>query len=369
MKHKTLFLLPLLLLTSCNQTSISKPQEEMMTIIDMKERTVELKKDIERICITFNIEEYLAIGGKGSEDKIVGFSHSYWKGRRNDAYDAYLSSLPSLKDKTDIGYAATLNVETIINTRPDVVLASKAADYTYLENNLGLLEKAKIPVVFFDYHTDTKETIRKSNEILGKILHQEKRAEEISDYYDSKVTPIFEKAKTIKSEERPSVYMEFSKGKGVYGNTWSNKMWGSLIEQVGGNNIAKDISDANSVDMAKEAIIAKNPDLIVLSGCLQSGLSGNVILGYNQKEEIAKKNLESYLTREEWKTLPAVRNRNLKAVYHDLSRHVFDFAGVMFLAKACQPEIFKDLDPLTDLKDFFKTYMPFELQGTFMVEL
>ena len=328
-----------------------------------------LKKNVSKICISFNLEEYLAIGGEGAVDKIVGWSFSYLKGRRQDAYDAYTTAYPSLLEKTDIGYGASLNIETILSLSPDVVLASSSADYTYYESKLSVLEKAGIPVVFFDYHTDTMTSIRKSNEILGEVLNQEERAKEISDYYDSKVSPILEKAKGIKDEDRPSVYMEFSKGKDNYGNTWSKKMWGSLIQQVGGKNIAYDISDSNSFDMSKEAIIKENPDIIIFTGALQSGLSGNVVLGYNQDEKKAKENLETYLYRSEWKNLSAVQNRNLSAVYHDLSRHIFDFAGIEFLAKKIQPELFSSLDPLKDLKEFFSLYMPFELEGCFMVEL
>lgn len=357
-------------LFSCSSNSKdSNSNYETQTIIDSKDRSVEVKKNISKVCITFNLEEYFAIGGESSVDKIVGWSHSYWYGRRNDAYEAYTNVYPSLKETTDVGYGSNINVETIISLNPDVVFASASADYTYFEAKLSLLEKANIPVVFIDYHTDTLETIKKSNQILGKVLNQEQRAEEISTYYESKVSPIFEKAKTVKDEDKPNVYMEFSKGKDTYGNTWSKKMWGSLIQQVGGNNIAYDISDANSVDMAKEAIIKYNPDVIILTGVLQSGLTDNVVLGYNQDEEKAKINLAKYLTRNEWKEVNAVKNNNLSAVYHDLSRHVFDFAGVEFLAKQIQPTLFADVDPMKDLKEFFSLYMPFELEGCFMVEL
>lgn len=364
-----LLILSLLSLFSCSYKSDNNSNYETQTIIDSKNRSVEIKKDISKICITFNLEEYFAIGGDSAVDKIVGWSHSYWYGRRNDAYEAYTEVYPSLLEKTDIGYSSNINIETIISLNPDVVLASSSADYTYFESKLTLLDKANIKVVFFDYHTDTIDSIKKSNEILGKVLNQEDRANEISIYYESKVSPIFEKAKTIKDEDRPNVYMEFSKGKDTYGNTWSKKMWGSLIEQVGGCNIAYDISDANSVDMAKEAIIKYNPDIIILTGVLQTGLTDNIVLGYNQDEEKAKTNLAKYKERSEWKDINAVKNNNLSAIYHDLSRHIFDFAGVEFLAKKIQPTLFKDLDPIKDLKEFFSLYMPFELNGSFIVEL
>ena len=355
------------LLFSCQQT-IERPYETK-TIIDSKNRNVILKKDIQRVCISFNMEEYLAIGGEEGEKKIVGWSFSYWKGRRNDAYQAYTKAYPDLLSRKDIGYDKDISIETILSLKPDVLIASMAVDYSFLGSHLNFLEKAGIPVVFIDYHTDTIDSVTNSNRILGEVLDEKKRAEEISEYYETKVSPIFEKAKTIPEEDRPKVYMEFSKGKDIYGNTWSKKMWGSLIQQVGGNNIAYDISDTNSVDMAKEAIITKDPDIIILTGVEQTGLNGNVVLGYNQSENKARENLRTYLDRKEWKGIQAVKNNNLNAVYHDLSRHVFDFAGVEFLAKTIQPELFSSLTPMEDLEEFFHLYMPFEIEGCFMVGL
>lgn len=363
-----IILISSLLLGSCSNGN-STNKDDYVTVIDLLDRNVDIKKDVEKVCITFNLEEYLAIGGSKANDKIVGWSFSYLKGRREDAYNAYTIAYPSLLEKNDIGYGENISIEAIISLSPDVIFASKSADYSYFESKLTLLEKAHIAIVFVDYHTDTIETITKSNALIGKILNEEERASEISKYYSNKVSPILEKAKSIKEEDRPKVYMEFSKGKDTYGNTWGKKMWGSLIEQVGGNNIAYNVSDANSFYMAKEAIISENPDIIIFTGALQNGLSDNIVLGYNQDDTLAKINLESYLSRDGWSNLSAIKNRQLYALYHDLSRHIFDFAGIMYLAKIIQPDLFKDLDPLADLKEFFHLYMPLELNGTFFVSL
>lgn len=43
----------------------------------MADRTITIPEDIEKVVITFNIEEYLAVAGKEGVDKIVGYSHKY----------------------------------------------------------------------------------------------------------------------------------------------------------------------------------------------------------------------------------------------------------------------------------------------------
>lgn len=55
------------------------------------------------------------------------------------------------------------------------------------------------------------------------------------------------------------------------------------------------------------------------------------------------------------------------ALYHDLSRHIFDFAGAQFLAKMIQPELFKDVAPEANLQIFFEKYMPVELNGAWTI--
>lgn len=46
-------------------------------VTDVADRTITIPEDIEKVVITFNIEEYLAVAGKEGVDKIVGYSHKY----------------------------------------------------------------------------------------------------------------------------------------------------------------------------------------------------------------------------------------------------------------------------------------------------
>ena len=112
MKHINLLLISLLGFTtlfSCSNNSSSEEGIEYQTIVDAKNRSVQVKKEVNKICVTFNIEEYFAIYGDNADTKLVGWSHSYLNGRRNDAYEAYTNAYPSLATLPDIGYGASLN--------------------------------------------------------------------------------------------------------------------------------------------------------------------------------------------------------------------------------------------------------------------
>ena len=343
---------------------------ETKEVTDVLDRTITLPEDVEKVVVTFNLEEYLAVTGEEGIDKLVGFSHDYWKGRREDAWKTYVTKFPQIQELPDVGYNDTISVESIISLDPDVVLMSAPVNYDYIEPELDKFAEAGIEVAFVNYHKQTVEMHRSSTELIGEIMGQEERAKEISDFYEDQVKLIEERISGLEENaERPKVYMEYSIAPNTYGNSWADKMWGALIPQCGGINIAAGLSDGNSVEVAPEQVIASNPDLIVFTGCLVDDNNENIVVGYGADREKALERLQAYKEREGWSGLNAVKNDRMAVLYHDLSRHIFDFAGTQMLAKLCQPELFADVDPEENLRTFFEKYMPVELEGVWMVSL
>lgn len=374
-----LALLMLLSLAACGGTaadstvsttaSAGETNSGTMEVTDLKGRTVTLPANIERVVVTFNLEEYLAVTGEAGVDKLVGWSHKYWKGRRDDAYNAYTKALPTLESIPDVGYNGDISIEAIISLQPDVVLASATgANYNALEPAFDLLHQAGIEVVFFNFHKQTIETHQQSIQLIGKVMGQEERAAELARLYEEQMNLVYDRLKDLADEDRPSVYMEFSRGPSVIGNSWSEQMWGAQIRECGGVNIAAGQEGA-SVDVPAEQVLAANPDFIIMSGCLQSDDTDNVVMGYGADRELAREHLEAYKSRDGWSSLNAVKNNNMGAIYHDLSRHIFDFAGAQFLAKTLHPDLFADIDPEANLAKFFSDYMPVELDGVWTLLL
>ena len=374
-----LALIMLLSLAACSGTaadstvsttaSAGETNSGTMEVTDLKGRTVTLPANIERVVVTFNLEEYLAVTGEAGVDKLVGWSHKYWKGRRDDAYNAYTKALPTLESIPDVGYNGDISIEAIISLQPDVVLASATgANYNALEPAFDLLHQAGIEVVFFNFHKQTIETHQQSIQLIGKVMGQEERAAELARLYEEQMNLVYDRLKDLADEDRPSVYMEFSRGPSVIGNSWSEQMWGAQIRECGGVNIAAGQEGA-SVDVPAEQVLAANPDFIIMSGCLQSDDTDNVVMGYGADRELAREHLEAYKSRDGWSSLNAVKNNNMGAIYHDLSRHIFDFAGAQFLAKTLHPDLFADIDPEANLAKFFSDYMPVELDGVWTLLL
>ncbi len=339
-------------------------------LTDIIGREINLPREVNRVVVTFNLEEYLSVAGAEGVKKLVGYGHAYWEGRRNDAWTTFTNAFPQLKDITDVGYNDSISVENIISLDPDVVIMSSAVNYNFIEPHLEALLDAGIPVAFINYHEQTLEAHRNSTLLLGEIMGQQERSIEIADFYEAQMKIVTDRIATLsEKDERPLVYMEFSRGVNSFGNSWSNKMWGALIKTCGGINIAADLSDANSVDVAPEYVLSSNPDVIIFAASPQKDIDDNIVLGYGTDAELAVSRLAAYKNREGWSTLKAVQTDSMGALYHDLSRHIFDFAGAQFLAKMIHPELFADINPEANLQLFFEKFMPVELEGSWTVSL
>ena len=367
-----------LLVAGCGKKQDSKKTGEEKTkteattvkVKDALDREVEVKKDPQSVVLGFSFEEYFAVTGKEGVSKIKGWSRKYWEGRRQSSWDVFVKKFPEIDKIKDVGYGPKKNfsVENVISIKPDVVFLP-TIDKETLGEGLGNLEKAGIPVIFLDYHTQSIEQHEKSTMAIGKAMGKEDRAKELMDFYKNQIKKIDDVIKNANITHKPKVYVEFSdkKGPSVYGATYGKKMWGALVEQVGGDNIARDLVKSASEPISPEKIIAANPDIVIFAGNEFTGPKENIPLGYTTKPEEAKAGIEKYKKRTGWESLNAVKNDKMYALYHDLSRHIFDFVGYQFFAKVIQPELFKDLEPEKNLKEFHEKFYPVEYTGTWFI--
>ncbi|QKF85244.1 iron ABC transporter, periplasmic iron-binding protein [Campylobacter blaseri] len=339
-------------------------------VIDILDRKVDIKDNPKRVVLTFYFEEYFTATKDDGIDKIVGWSRKYWEGRRQASWDAFKEKFPQIDEIPDVGYGPknTISFEKIISLKPDVVVFA-LNDYAKVKNNLANLEAANIPAVFIDFHDQKLSNHVKSMEILGEIFKTQDKVKKVVEFYKSKFEIVQNRLKNIPNFKKPKVYLEFSEkdGPSVFGGTWDDKMWGAFANIAGGENIAKGIVKGTTATINPELIIAKNPDVIIFAGNYFLNSYKNIPLGYGITKEQAKANLKAYATRPGWNSINAVKNGHIYALYHDLSRHIFDFTGVLFFAKALHPEIFSDIEPEEELKKFFDEFYPVKYSGTWMI--
>lgn len=92
------FLIAVMLL-GCAQKAVEKPEEaKVIKITDLMGREVSVKAPVNKVVITFNVEEFTAVGGEDALKKIVGWSQYYWEGRRPTVWEVYSEKYPWIKN-------------------------------------------------------------------------------------------------------------------------------------------------------------------------------------------------------------------------------------------------------------------------------
>ncbi|MBD8688890.1 MULTISPECIES: ABC transporter substrate-binding protein [unclassified Rhizobium] len=338
-----------------------------ITVTDVKGRTVTVPKIPERIVLGFYYEDYLAIAGPGSLDKVVALSLSTWKDWRPNQFAAYEKALPKLASIPDVGNTedSTFSIEKVIAAKPDLLILA-AWSYDALGEGIKQIEAAGIPIVTLDYNAQTVEKHVASTLALGKLLGTEDRAEKLADNYKHAFEDIDARIKKAGPTTK-KVYVELAqKGPSEVGNSYGSSMWGALIDQLGGQNIAKG-QIGNWGPLSPEYVLAKKPDLIFLAGSEWLSKPQAVTVGFGADPAVARARMAAYVARPGWSDLPAVKNADIYAIYHGGARTLSDYVYAQYIAKQLYPDAFKDVDPARNILDYYEKWLPVKADGVFVL--
>ena len=350
--------------------SATQAAAETKVIKDVLGREVKVNLPVKRIALGFYYTDFLAVGGTKALDKVVGFSKEVWTDWTPASWDLYSKALPQLNKLADFGEVevGTFSVEKVISLKPDLLILA-SWQYNVLEPDLKPLADLNIPVVVLDYNREKVELHVKSTKILGEILGEEKRADEIAKLYEDTVKEVGDRIAKA-NLPKPKIYIEFGRGGPEdIGITYGKDMWGSLIDLAGGDNIAADLVEQWSPINAEQVIAAK-PDVIMITG-RETELKKEptaMVMGINIDKAEALKRLDGFKKRVGWSELPAIKNNRLYGLYMGASRTLADMAMVQYIAKALYPQLFKDVDPIKTYIDFHKKYLPVVPVGTIAIQ-
>jgi iron complex transport system substrate-binding protein len=342
-------------------------------LTDLAGREVMVSIPVEKVVLASarHLHEFAAVAGASFLDWIAGWGPDL-KLYDQDTYEAYLEQFPRIAEVPEVGYhyKGTFSVEKVISLKPDVVLFPLwLVENEEVISDIALLEKAGIPSMFLDYWKDPFGHPVPSTRLLGTLLGRKERAEEIIIYYREQVDLVAERLETVKEKDKPLVYVEVgSKGAEEYGNTYGNTGWGAVVSVAGGKNIAEGVV-GNSGPLSPEYLLKVNPDKIIITGSYWPGMEDSMRLGYHATEEQARKLLNSFTKRPGWETLKAVQENEVYSIFHGFSFRIYNFAGIQAFAKWFYPELFTDVDPAENLRDFHNRYVPVDYSGTWMIRL
>lgn len=345
-------------------------------VTDALGRVVTLKALPERIVVNFNFEEFTAAGGAAAWDRVVGFSRGLWADWRAGSYRRYLPAIPRLATLGDVGHTddGGFIIEKVIALRPDLLLLADWAFQT-LKPQVAQLEALGVPTVVIDYNAQIPERHLASTRALGLVTGQPARGEALASLYAAKLADIQARAaRGIAADggRKRKVYVELGQGGAdVVGNTYWRGMWGRMIDLIGADNIAANrlAGAGNWGPLNPEYVIAANPDAIFIAGSSWANRPNAVLTGFDADLATTRARLAPYAKRQGWADLAAIRNGQLFAIEHGLSRSLWDYTAMQFLAKALWPAQFADIDPAAELRDYHAKWLPVAFSGTWMARL
>lgn len=346
------------------------PAMAQITLTDIDGRNITLAAVPDRVALGFYYEDYLAVAGPDGVDRLVSLSRAPWAEWRPGQWAAYTARFPQLENLPDFGNADdnSFSVEALIASQPDVAILSSWQTAALGEPGVQQIEAAGITVIAIDYNAQTLERHLLSTRILGAVMGQPDRAEELAQRYEDMTRDTMDRVAKAGPSQR-KIYVELAqRGPSEIGNSYGRGMWAGVIDLVGGQNIAAGQIE-NWGPLNPEYIISQQPDVILLAGSEWLNRPEAVLLGFGQDGTLAQSRMAAYAARAGWADLPAVQNGQVYGIYHGGNRTLSDFVYARAIAKALYPEAFADVDPAAELAAFYDRFMPIPADGVFVTQL
>lgn len=177
------------------------------------------------------------------------------------------------KSKPRVAGYSNPNIEKLISLEPDLIVAES------IHERMVVPALERLGLTVFVTSATSLDRVLHDIEIIGKITGRNRAAKKLVDSLRSRIDAVSSKTNVLTPEQRPRVLYV----------CWHAPIWtmGSetfiddLISKAGGNNIfASDFRKSRAVSL--EAVISKNPQVILVSGM---GTSGDIIYSSITSEE------------------------------------------------------------------------------------
>lgn len=285
-------------------------------------------------------------------------------------YEEYLKVFPAMADIPSIGSSGkeTVSTEQIISLQPDLAIfgAGSHGPDARSADVIRQLEAAGIPIVFIDFRLHPFKNTVPSMQILGKVLGQEKKANEFASFYNRRMGHIRGTLAQNPNHNKPKVYMEMIRGNVPPGSPGKGNL-GEFIEFVGGTNIGTILpGEVGTLNM--EYVISEQPDVYIATGIAVPGEDG-LVIGQNIYTYQTQNSLKALASRTVVSPLQAIQDGKVYGMWHIFYDSPLNIAAVEGMAKWIHPELFGKLNPHGVLKEINERFLALPLKGVFFAEL
>jgi len=306
-----------------------------LTIEDSLENEITIDKVPERVVLAgkatlISANAYYLF--EEAREKVVAI------GKTNQGLGNFLSHLDNDFDKVT-KLSSEVGPEQIVAHRPDLVIVR---DFMY--KRLGApLSKLGIPVL--SLNLESAAAFTRDIRILGKILNQQDRAEEIVSIYDERLNPLKEKTDSLSEYDKPRVLMLYYSVRGndsafnIPPQDWIQTY---QVKVAGGAPVWTDSNIGNGWKTVNfEQIAAWDPDTIVITSF------------HSAPESF----FENIISSDKWQKLGATKQGRVFAFPSDFyswaQPDVRWILGAQWLAQILHPELFDNIDMAEEVRSFY----------------
>lgn len=163
----------------------------------------------------------------------------------------------SLLKKPRVGYFRKVSPEGVLSVKPDIIMTTDAIEP---KSALDIFTSAKVPVIQLPSLKNVANTIL-TIEKISKYLNVLEKGKRLSDGIQKELQIMGEKIKNIK--RKPTVLFIYSRGPGKLHVAGLKTAAAELIVLSGGTPAISEFTGFKPI--TKEAVIAANPDIILMT--------------------------------------------------------------------------------------------------------
>lgn len=322
-----------LISTGCGQKPRSDAGQEttVRSVTDFAGRTVQLGK-VERSACLYAISGQTVVM-LGKSEQIVAVV----PGLKRDQILNQLAPSLAVADMPAIG--GVINIESLLNTKPDVIFI--APDVYRNKNEAEKLDKTGIPYIVVGYNSMAEQ--QKMIELIGKVVGAEEKAMQYNQYYQECIDRVQRRIGDVPAEARPRVY--HSVVDALKTDPFPS-LSGDWLRAVGAINVAAEDNVRSSGNfISLEQLIVWNPQVIIVN---EDGVADE-IMGNPQ-----------------WRAIEAVKNGKVWQMPVGISRwgHPGGLEtplALLWTAKMLYPDKFADVDMTVETKSFYKEFFAMDI--------
>ena len=235
--------------------ALGRAEDAKISVVDGAGRTLQVPAKIGRVYATSPVAIVMIYSL--APERMVGWNYKLGQAERHFI-------LPSVRDLPALGgwfgENGKGNRETLLASRPDVILSIGYSDQTSIDFADRLQQQVGIPVFIASGKlADTAATY----ELLGQLLGLPERAKLLADYCRRSLAEAQAVAESVPQAERPRVY--YAEGlRGLQTDT-KGSMHTEALDFIGAENVAQGpaTSGFGRVSISLDQVIAWKPEVIL----------------------------------------------------------------------------------------------------------